>query len=99
MSETDVKKRWAVVEGRPEVIDRYMPGNYRVIGTVETDETIFVYIEGEDRFGWTLDSYVRPRLESGLYFGLTELPMDPFKAHRIASADPITPWPKDGDHE
>lgn len=48
------------MSGTVETIERYLPGNYRVVG---------VLIEGEDNCGWTLDEYVLPRLASGLYFG------------------------------
>jgi hypothetical protein len=80
--------RYASIEGQPKVIAAYMPGNYKVTGYVETEGTILTFIEGEDRFGWTLDDYVRPRLESGLYFGLTELLEDPFKTEGLA----VIPW-------
>jgi hypothetical protein len=84
--------KWATIEGRPEVIERYLPGNYKVVGYIETSETIFTYIEGEDSHGWTLDEYVKPRLASGLYFGLMELTRNPFE---VTDPEPITPWPKD----
>ena len=47
-----------------EVAERYLPANYRV--TEVTPE--FVYFEGHDNAGWTLDDYVIPRLASGLIF-------------------------------
>lgn len=42
----------------------YLPSNYQVTG--EDDD--YVYIEGTDNAGWTLDGYVIPRLGSGLIF-------------------------------
>lgn len=44
------------------VVDRYMPGNYSVTGA----DREWVYIEGTDNAGWTLDGYVIPRLASGM---------------------------------
>ena len=51
----------------------YLPSNYRVIHTEPRDLTDTatregwksVVIEGKDTCGWTLDSYVLPRLASG----------------------------------
>jgi hypothetical protein len=45
-----------------EVAARYLPANYKV--TEVTPE--WVYFEGHDNAGWTLDDYVIPRLASGL---------------------------------
>jgi len=42
----------------------YMPGNYRVCGVTEKAVTI----EGFDRDGWGLDTYVIPRLASGAIY-------------------------------
>lgn len=50
------------VEARAETIARYLPRNYSVRRTGER----FVLIQGTDKAGWTLDSYVLPRLASGL---------------------------------
>ena len=88
---SDVK--WAVIEGPPSTIQAYLPKNYKVVGFYESDTTIHTFIEGKDgdSGSWTLDGYVRPRLESGLYFGLTELPFDPF------NINDIYPWPRDTD--
>jgi hypothetical protein len=57
-------------------VERYLPDNYKVIGEVSAnpvdnyaDERYnvqCVVIQGEDVAGWTLDSYVIPRLRSGL---------------------------------
>jgi hypothetical protein len=74
-------KRYAIVRnarGRSEA-EAYLPDNYRVVHEGEAEERkdpawkrptkrpVFV-IEGEDRFGWTLDGYVIPRYASGLIF-------------------------------
>jgi hypothetical protein len=71
-------KRYALVSLKrdsAEVVSRYLPANYKVIGTVDqadaTDKFDFTYgpvaiIKGEDNAGWTLDDYVIPRLGSGL---------------------------------
>lgn len=45
-----------------ETAAAYLPRNYQVTG--EDDE--FVYFQGHDNAGWTLDEYVIPRLASGL---------------------------------
>ena len=58
--------RYAEVAGaeRTEVLERYLPDNYRVVSEPEPyDETWL--IAGEDVAGWTLDGYVIPRLRSG----------------------------------
>lgn len=66
-------QRYAIVQGRrveSEIVARYLPSNYRVIwsGTFTDgfDDVSTVVIQGEDNHGWTLDSYVIPRLGSGL---------------------------------
>jgi len=67
-------KRYALVSLRRDTADtvaRYLPGNYKVVGTVnDTDEFPFdgpcAVVQGEDNAGWTLDTYVIPRLASGL---------------------------------
>jgi hypothetical protein len=45
-----------------ETAAAYLPRNYQVTG--EDDE--FVYFQGHDNAGWTLEDYVLPRLASGL---------------------------------
>lgn len=63
-----VNLRVAIVGGSgatPEVIAKYLPGNYQVDGIREDG---MIVISGVDRYGWTLDDYVIPRLASGLYF-------------------------------
>jgi len=67
-----------MIEGPPGTISQYLPGNYQLTHYRNTrnhrnEETTFCYIEGEDVAGWTLEGYVKPRLESGLWFGLTEI--------------------------
>lgn len=47
---------------KPETVARYLPGNYAVAKSTETE----IVITGEDNAGWTLDDYVIPRLGSGL---------------------------------
>jgi hypothetical protein len=58
-------KRYALVAGlkaTPEVVGRYLPRNYKVLGTT----THGVVIQGTDEAGWTFETYVAPRLGSGL---------------------------------
>jgi streptogramin lyase len=63
-------KRFAVVTGaRSErEVAAYLPGNYAVVAvrTLGEGTRPEVIISGEDRFGWTLEEYVVPRLASGL---------------------------------
>lgn len=86
--------RWAVIKGPPGTIDAYMGGRYHVIGVEEDNDTIYTFIEGEDFAGWTLEDYIKPRLESGLWFGLEELTFDPFDPD-VVRFDGIQPWPKE----
>jgi hypothetical protein len=67
------QKRSAIVEGGLNNLDRrlnlvanYLPANFEA--RVFADATLgdVVLIEGYDRAGWTLDTYVIPRLASGL---------------------------------
>ena len=74
----------ATVEEHQQTLEAYLPGNYRVLAAVIEEEKAFsstapggsvverrklaFVIEGEDSAGWTLDSYVIPRLGSGLIF-------------------------------
>jgi hypothetical protein len=65
MSTTPATTRHAVVRGRAADVDairRYLPSNY----TADHDGGS-VWIHGVDSAGWTLDSYVIPRLASGMY--------------------------------
>jgi hypothetical protein len=58
-------KRYALVTGLHadvETVARYLPSNYRVLGTTSHG----VVIQGTDNAGWTLDAYLIPRLGSGL---------------------------------
>jgi hypothetical protein len=69
-------KRYLLVSARndtPEKIARYLPGNYDIVGQVDVwsgEERLLdgpmVVVAGYDNAGWTLDGYVRPRLQSGL---------------------------------
>ena len=66
-------KRYAMVRGlsiTPDKVAAYLPSNYAVEGSAVVkepwgDEPVVV-IGGRDRGGFTLDSYVIPRLGSGL---------------------------------
>jgi hypothetical protein len=58
-------KRYALVTGLhadAETVGKYLPSNYRVLGTTPHG----VVIQGTDEAGWTFDAYVAPRLGSGL---------------------------------
>ena len=58
-------KRYAIVTGLhadAETVARYLPSNYRVLGTTSHG----VVIQGTDNAGWTFEKYVAPRLGSGL---------------------------------
>jgi hypothetical protein len=64
MPEFENPPRYAKVRSiHVQVIERYLPGNYRVTGQVGE----WTYIAGHDVAGWTLQDYVIPRLASGLY--------------------------------
>ena len=76
-------KRYALISTKrdsAETIGRYLPSNYKIIGTVEHANPIdnsehpvsfgpCGVLQGEDEAGWTLDGYVLPRLGSGLIVG------------------------------
>ena len=89
--ENDTPTRYFVIEGPPKTIESYLPRNFKLTGIEEDGDTTYCYIEGSNFAGWTVDEYLKPRLESGLWFGLTELPLDPFKAG--VSHPNIQPWP------
>lgn len=56
--------RTAYVKGATAyVVSQYLPANYEVSG-VHDDGT--VVISGTDRFGWSMDDYIIPRLRSAL---------------------------------
>lgn len=55
-------RRAHVMTGDWEVVERYLPSNYKVVGHTAEMTTI----EGVDNAGWTLDAYVIPRLASGM---------------------------------
>jgi len=80
-------KRYAIVRNartRREA-EAYLPDNYRVIyeGLVPARNASVFVIEGEDKYGWTLDSYVIPRYASGL-IGCEEIDL----SHEIMSKVP-----------
>ncbi len=75
-------KRYAIVTNAHSrsQLENYLPGNYEVIHEAfettqpfgdttpgRTDRLVFV-IGGTDSFGWGLDSYVIPRLATGLIY-------------------------------
>jgi hypothetical protein len=60
-------ERIAIVRGNDITWDRlhqYLPNNYYVVGLIQGGAVI----AGEDRFGWTFEDYIEPRLASGLMF-------------------------------
>lgn len=61
-------ERYALIGSRHalDTVRAYMPTNYtaNVLGTFDRR----ILISGHDNAGWTLDSYVLPRLASGLIF-------------------------------
>jgi hypothetical protein len=58
--------------GAQREVGAYMPGNYAVEGDTRTvGEYYVVTVKGEDRFGWTLEDYVLPRLASGGLYPIT----------------------------
>jgi hypothetical protein len=72
-------KRYALVRGNDawltdDVVAAYLPDNYQVVEAFDEEEQLatglhrrtVILIEGRDEAAWTLESYVRPRLESGL---------------------------------
>jgi hypothetical protein len=54
--------RLAVTDSPAVTVERYLPGNYKVV-----DLGYQRLIYGHDNAGWTLDGYVIPRLASGLH--------------------------------
>jgi hypothetical protein len=59
-------ERFARVRGTgisEEAVTAYLPENYEVLASGDG----WVDIAGYDNSGWTLDGYVIPRLQSGLY--------------------------------
>lgn len=65
--------RFAVVRGARTVreVEAYLPSGYAVMESFEEQkpagrQALVVVIGGVDQAGWTLDSYVAPRLASGL---------------------------------
>ncbi len=63
-------ERYAVVAGartRRE-LEAYLPDNYRIVHVTSEPRGIKAAIAGSDDHGWGLDTYVIPRLASGLIF-------------------------------
>jgi hypothetical protein len=81
-------KRYALVTTTSscETVERYLPGNYRLIHSEESPAGQTMVIAGRDSHGWTLDEYVLPRLASGLIFG-TEIDL----SHEVMKRIPDTP--------
>ena len=91
-------KRYALITtcDSREKIERYLPGNYRVIHVEPSrefhhmqhggDQKYDIVIAGRDASGWTLDDYVLPRLASGLIFG-KEIDL----SHEVMKRVPETP--------
>lgn len=50
----------------------YLPHNYRAEHMTSDEEGAYVLVTGTDDHGWTMDDYVIPRLQSGLY-GVREI--------------------------
>ena len=59
-------KRYALIQGDADLRDvqDFLPSNYTATSTEDG-----ILISGHDRFGWTLDGYVLPRLGSALIAG------------------------------
>lgn len=72
--EYEGKKRYARITAgngtTKEAVAAYLPGNYSVV----TEDDGFIYVEGVDNAGWSLDGYVLPRLASGCHFGIEVKP-------------------------
>ena len=52
------------------VVAAYLPRNYFVEYVRYDGDVSHVVVAGRDVAGWTLDTYVLPRLASGLYWGV-----------------------------
>ncbi len=52
-----------------DTIAQYLPKNYRVASTDDSDGSLSTLVVGTDDHGWTLDGYVLPRLGSALLAG------------------------------
>ena len=67
---TKATERVALIHTRDALtVERYLPSGYRVAGVGYVGDDLVTVITGHDSAGWTLDSYVLPRLASGLLFG------------------------------
>lgn len=64
-------RRARVPKAQQRQIEPYMPRNY----TARQDGDD-VLVEGRDESGWTLDGYVIPRLQSGMWFAREEAVAD-----------------------
>jgi len=51
-----------------DAVRRYLPANYGAYREMNVDGSVDIVIAGVDRYGWTLDDYVLPRLASGNRF-------------------------------
>ena len=84
-------KRYAIVTGlhaTAETVARYLPGNYRVLGTTSHG----VVIQGTDAHWWGLDSYVAPRLASGLMRAVeVDLSHPALRQIPVVTTDPAPP--------
>lgn len=61
--------RYAIVyRSERHEVEPYLPDNYEIVGQVLDAGRLATIIAGQDVAGWTLDSYVIPRLQSGLRF-------------------------------
>jgi hypothetical protein len=54
------------VEVTAERVARFLPANYKVVGTETYRNSSEVFVKGTDVAGWTADGYVIPRLATGL---------------------------------
>lgn len=63
------RMRFAVVGAEMDTVNGYLPVNYETVAEVSDTHTFVqtTLITGVDRAGWTLDAYVIPRLQSGMY--------------------------------
>ena len=67
----EAPRRTAHVKGATAyTVSQYLPGNYEVAGVLD-DGTVVV--SGHDRFGWSMDDYIIPRLESHGTIGVREI--------------------------
>lgn len=69
--------RYGIVRGARSTseVEAYLPDNYRVLYQGLEGSRPFHVIEGKDSHGWSFESYVQPRLASGL-MGCEEIGLD-----------------------